>query len=126
MDLLSKLFETREDDFDFGTPHKPTITEPEIIDKSNQREAVNAFTPIFATTAPVNAPSDPNVRVREPQNPLTRHRQRAGLSQIELAKQSGVGLDTIKRLENGSSDPHLSTLRKLAQTLQTQIDDIAA
>jgi DNA-binding XRE family transcriptional regulator len=38
----------------------------------------------------------------------------------ELAQEAGVSKDTIWRLENGHSDAHPSTIRKLAEALEVQ------
>ena len=38
----------------------------------------------------------------------------------ELAEEAGVSKDTIWRLENGHSDAHPSTIRKLAKALGVQ------
>jgi predicted transcriptional regulator len=56
---------------------------------------------------------------------LRRERRRAGLTQEELAKEAGVGVATIARLEAGEIDaPRVSTLRKLANTLGVQVRDL--
>jgi transcriptional regulator with XRE-family HTH domain len=45
-------------------------------------------------------------------------RRRAMLTQEELAKESGVGVATIRRIEGGDIlEPRFSTLRKLADAL---------
>lgn len=41
----------------------------------------------------------------------------AGLTQQELALQSGVSRNTVVRIENGSMDPQLSTFTVLARAL---------
>ncbi len=58
-----------------------------------------------------------------PVAPLTlrlRHfRERAGLSQAELARQSGIAQSTISRIEAGlRRDVGLETIKKLARALQ--------
>ncbi len=49
--------------------------------------------------------------------PLTRLRLQAGLSQGDLAKLLGTHQPAIARLENGASDPRLTTIKKLATAL---------
>ena len=44
-------------------------------------------------------------------------RERRGLSLRGLSRAAGVGLATLVRLEAGTYDPRLSTLRKLAKAL---------
>jgi transcriptional regulator with XRE-family HTH domain len=46
---------------------------------------------------------------------LSRARQRAGLSQRELARQAGLTQAAISRLESGSRLPRLETLLALAE-----------
>ena len=47
-------------------------------------------------------------------------RQRAILSQDQLAKRSGVARDTISKLENGQRGAYPSTIRKLATGLEVE------
>jgi transcriptional regulator with XRE-family HTH domain len=42
--------------------------------------------------------------------------QRA-LTQQELADKAGVGKNTVNRIERNDTEPHMSTLRKLAEAL---------
>lgn len=51
-------------------------------------------------------------------------RIRQGLSQDELASQSGLSLRTIQRIENGESDPRGDTLKRLAQALHVSMDEL--
>lgn len=44
-------------------------------------------------------------------------RNELGLTQKELAKLSGVSQANISKFENGSSCPHISTLKKIADGL---------
>ena len=44
-------------------------------------------------------------------------RKRKGLSQEELAKNSGLSLRTIQRVENGETDPTGETLRRISAVL---------
>jgi transcriptional regulator with XRE-family HTH domain len=48
---------------------------------------------------------------------LKARREAAGISQAELARQSGVHAVTISRLESGLLDPALSTIEALAAAL---------
>ena len=48
---------------------------------------------------------------------LRRERERALLTQDELATRAGVGVTTINRIENGRVEPHFRTIRKLAGAL---------
>jgi transcriptional regulator with XRE-family HTH domain len=52
---------------------------------------------------------------------LRRLRERAALTQEELAKESGVARTTILRLENGADAPYPSTTRKLAKALGVKV-----
>ena len=50
-------------------------------------------------------------------------RRRKGLSQKDLADDSGVGQDTISGIECGRHEPRPSTLRKLAEALGGEVAD---
>ena len=39
------------------------------------------------------------------------------LTQRELAEKAGIGVSTLNRIELNETEPHMSTLRKLAQAL---------
>ena len=39
------------------------------------------------------------------------------LTQEELAKKAGVGKNTVNRIERNETEPHMSTIRKLAGAL---------
>ena len=58
---------------------------------------------------------------------LKEERRRAGLTQGELADKSGVGITTIVRIERGQiTEPRVTTLRKLADTLDISTRDLLA
>ncbi len=44
-------------------------------------------------------------------------RVRRALTQAELAEKADVGTNTVARLERNETEPHMSTLRKLADAL---------
>jgi transcriptional regulator with XRE-family HTH domain len=44
-------------------------------------------------------------------------RVRQALTQEELAAKAGIGKNTVNRIERNLTEPHMSTLRKLAQAL---------
>lgn len=52
------------------------------------------------------------------------HRKRRALTQIELAKISGVSRATIARLEAGSHGAYRSTVDKLARALKAKPQDL--
>lgn len=51
-------------------------------------------------------------------------RNRRGLSQELLAENSGLGIRTIQRIENGETEPRGDTLRRLANALDSSPDEI--
>ncbi len=55
---------------------------------------------------------------------LREARERALLTQEELAAKSGVTVSTISRLENGLQAARISTIRKLAAAVETAADDL--
>jgi transcriptional regulator with XRE-family HTH domain len=50
-------------------------------------------------------------------------RQRAGMTQEELAQAAGVGLDAIGRLERGQVTPSVDTLQAIAQVFQLDLSE---
>ena len=44
-------------------------------------------------------------------------RVRRALTQEELAAKAGIGKNTVNRIERNLTEPHMSTLRSLAQAL---------
>lgn len=54
---------------------------------------------------------------------LRQHRERAALSQQELAKAAGVSRVTVVRVENGE-DTYPATARKLASALNVMPSDL--
>jgi transcriptional regulator with XRE-family HTH domain len=51
-------------------------------------------------------------------------RKRALLTQKELADKSGVGVTTIIRIERNQVEPHGSTIRKLAEGLEVEPQEL--
>lgn len=51
-------------------------------------------------------------------------RIRKGLSQEELAENSGLSLRTIQRIENGENEPRGDTLKRLSNSLNVSPDEI--
>jgi transcriptional regulator with XRE-family HTH domain len=51
-------------------------------------------------------------------------RVRRALTQEELAEKADVGTNTVARLERNESDPHMSTLRKLAWALDVDPSEL--
>jgi len=51
-------------------------------------------------------------------------REERGLTQGKLAKQAGVSLGYLARLEIGMHDPSLSTLAKLAKALKVTVGEL--
>ena len=52
---------------------------------------------------------------------ITRARQRAGLSQVELARRMKTTQSVIARLERGGRAPNVKTLRRLAEATSSQL-----
>ncbi|NIV31087.1 MAG: helix-turn-helix domain-containing protein [Anaerolineae bacterium] len=55
---------------------------------------------------------------------LRRLRERAGLTQNELADKAKVGRATISRIENGKMYAHTVTLRRLAKALNINLVEL--
>jgi transcriptional regulator with XRE-family HTH domain len=67
-------------------------------------------------------PGEPNA-VDEPTfgRALREMRQRAGLSQRELAERIGTTQSAVARMENGATQPKFCTLEKLAEALRQDL-----
>ncbi|MAZ67501.1 hypothetical protein CL652_01890 [bacterium] len=51
-------------------------------------------------------------------------KKQRGLSQSDLCKKTGLAYHTIAKIENGStSDPRVSSLKKLADVLEISVDE---
>jgi transcriptional regulator with XRE-family HTH domain len=48
---------------------------------------------------------------------LRRLRERKALRQEDLAELAGVGKNTVNRIEKNRTEPHMTTVRKLADAL---------
>jgi HTH-type transcriptional regulator, competence development regulator len=48
---------------------------------------------------------------------LRRLRERRALRQEDLAALAGLGKNTVNRLEKNRTEPHMTTIRKLAEAL---------
>jgi transcriptional regulator with XRE-family HTH domain len=49
---------------------------------------------------------------------LRRLRERRALRQEDLAELAGVGKNTVNRIEKNRTEPHMTTIRKLAEALE--------
>jgi transcriptional regulator with XRE-family HTH domain len=52
-------------------------------------------------------------------------REKAKLTQEELARAAGLGVDTIRKLEQTNADPKLTTFIALVRALGVGLDDLA-
>lgn len=53
-------------------------------------------------------------------------RKQYSLSQEELAKKAGITYSTLIKIESGANNnPTISTLKKIASTLNVSLDDLA-
>jgi transcriptional regulator with XRE-family HTH domain len=51
---------------------------------------------------------------------LRRLREQRALRQEDLAELAGVGKNTVNRLEKNHTEPHMTTIRKLADALDVE------
>jgi putative transcriptional regulator len=61
---------------------------------------------------------------RKPTNRLREHREAAGLTQQQLADEVGAGRVTIIRAEQGTQSPTLELADRIADTLDSTIDEL--
>lgn len=66
---------------------------------------------------------DEEFRIRFAEN-LYRLRQKRGWNQTTLGEKSGIGQNSVSRLEMGESKPRQKTLEKLAEALQCRVEDL--
>lgn len=57
-------------------------------------------------------------------NKIRELRKALGISQEELAKKCGVSRQTVNAIENNKYDPTLTLAFRLAQELQTRVDEL--
>jgi transcriptional regulator with XRE-family HTH domain len=57
---------------------------------------------------------------------LKRLREQRALSLTDLAQISGVNRITIHRIENGKQKPMPRTIRKLAEALQVEVEELSS
>jgi transcriptional regulator with XRE-family HTH domain len=55
---------------------------------------------------------------------LRRARERAGLTQEEVAERSGVHATEVSRMEANKRDPRISTLQRLAKAVEVSPSDL--
>jgi transcriptional regulator with XRE-family HTH domain len=48
---------------------------------------------------------------------LRQLRERKALRQEDLAEKAGIGKNTVNRIEKNHTEPHMTTIRKLAKAL---------
>lgn len=65
-----------------------------------------------------------NQAQRTPPGPLALRRLSVGLRQADLARDAGVGRETLSRLERGINTPQLRTAQKLADALGVGVEII--
>lgn len=56
--------------------------------------------------------------------PLKEHRERLGLTQIQVARSAGVTERTVRLIEQGKRTPKLETARAFAQALGVSVDEL--
>lgn len=57
---------------------------------------------------------------------LRQLRDRAGLTQVELAMKAGINAMACSRIERGAVQPTVATLQSLAKALDVTVDDMLA
>lgn len=57
-------------------------------------------------------------------NKIAELRTKAGITQKEFGKMLNVGQTTVSSWENGKSEPSFDTLQKIAEILDTSVDEI--
>lgn len=56
---------------------------------------------------------------------IKKYREKKGISQDKISKLAGVTLHTITKIESGATpDPRIETVKKIAQALGINVDDL--
>ncbi len=87
------------------------IREQELLELSRSVDV--ACKPVFQQAKDAGATVDVSLDDEQLAKRLTMRRKRAGLSQAELARNAGVRVETLNRIERGKTTPDFSTIRKL-------------
>lgn len=61
---------------------------------------------------------------RDTKNSVEKERQKAGLTQVELAEKVGVTRQTIIAIEKGDYTPSVALALRLAEVFKTHVEDI--
>lgn len=69
-------------------------------------------------------PSDIVNRILDGESPVRAFRDWRGLTQVDLAKASGIGRVTIAEIETGRKTGSVQTLKALASALGVAVDDL--
>lgn len=103
---------------------KVTISKSEyeaLLDAKEKLEDIQAVE--YALANPEEGmPSALVERLIDGENPLTIYREWRGFNQSSLARASGVNRTQIADIEAGRSMPSVVTLKKLAETLNVDMD----
>ena len=63
---------------------------------------------------------------RDTKNCVEKERQKAGLTQVELAEKVGVTRQTIIAIEKGDYTPSVALALRLAKVFKTSVEDLFA
>ena len=55
---------------------------------------------------------------------LRRLRQRAGLALYDLAREAGLALETLRKLDGGTREPLVTTALQVAEVLGVDVEDL--
>ena len=105
------------------------------LDAAFGPRALAALRSVASDLSPDQPPGQRRLRVRTHPDPdaalgwaigqsVRRAREKAGLRQEDLAESTGIARPNIVRIERGTHLPSLSTLRRLAEALQTRISEL--
>ncbi|MGD0518908.1 MAG: helix-turn-helix transcriptional regulator [Thermoguttaceae bacterium] len=90
-----------------------------VIPENQYRQLLgeNREPPLPETDAKGNYPAVESARIILARQ-LIRRRRAAGLTQSDLAKRSGVRVETLSRLEHGKHSPNVATVEKIVRALE--------
>lgn len=94
-----------------------------LLEKAEMLDDIKAFDAAISEDEE-SIPFDMLKRLMDGDNPLKVWREHRGLTQIELSTQAGVAQSTIAQIETGQRTGTVTMLKKLANVLAIDLDDL--
>lgn len=106
-------------------PEAEFLAMREAFEDHEDREAVRAFHRKFAAGEEELIPADIANRIIDGENKVRVWRSHRGLSARDLAAAAGLSAPYISEIESGKKEGSLSAMKKIAEVLKADLDDLA-